>query len=103
MAGSDDEDFAALFAASEGARTRERRLATGDVVRGRVIAVGATAAFVAGGGKAEATVELGEVGDPTGGDAQLRGGGESEATVADDGKGAVARGLERGAARERTV
>src|SRR6266446_6684916 len=56
MAESDDEDFAALFAASEGKRTRERRVAAGDVVRGRVIAVGATAAFVAVGGKAEATV-----------------------------------------------
>src|SRR5438876_272540 len=33
MAGSDDEDFAALFAASEGSRTRERRVAAGDVVR----------------------------------------------------------------------
>src|SRR5437667_159232 len=57
MAESDDEDFAALFAASEGKRTRERRVAAGDVVRGRVIAVGATAAFVAVGGKAEATIE----------------------------------------------
>src|SRR5881396_1336525 len=47
MAESDDEDFAALFAASEGKRPRERRVAAGDVVRGRVIAVGATAAFVA--------------------------------------------------------
>ena len=33
MAESDDEDFAALFAASEGKRTRERRVAAGDVVR----------------------------------------------------------------------
>ena len=45
MAESDDEDFAALFAASEGKRTRERRVAAGDVVRGRAIAVGATSAF----------------------------------------------------------
>ncbi|TMA48127.1 MAG: S1 RNA-binding domain-containing protein, partial [Deltaproteobacteria bacterium] len=86
MAGSDDEDFAALFAASEGARTRERRLATGDVVRGRVIAVGATAAFVAVGGKAEATIELGEFRDPTTGEVQLHEGDEIEATVVDDGK-----------------
>src|SRR3989475_18790 len=86
MAGSDDEDFAALFAASEGARTRERRLATGDVVRGRVIAVGATAAFVAVGGKAEATIELGEFRDPATGEVQLHEGDEIEATVVDDGK-----------------
>jgi small subunit ribosomal protein S1 len=86
MAAPDDEDFAALFAASEGARTRERRLATGDVVRGRVIAVGASAAFVAVGGKAEATIELGEFRDPATGEVQLREGDEIEATVVDDGK-----------------
>jgi small subunit ribosomal protein S1 len=85
MAESDDEDFAALFAASEGARTRERRVAVGDVVRGRVIAVGATAAFVAVGGKAEATIELGEFRDPATGELQLREGDEIEATVIDDG------------------
>jgi len=86
MAASDDEDFAALFAASEGARTRERRLATGDVVRGRVIAVGTTTAFVAVGGKAEATIELGEFRDPATGEVQLREGDEVEATVVDDGR-----------------
>src|SRR5436309_2057293 len=85
MAESDDEDFAALFAASEGKRTRERRVAAGDVVRGRVIAVGATSAFVAVGGKAEATIELGEFRDPATGEVQLHEGDEIEATVVDDG------------------
>src|SRR5213079_564120 len=85
MAESDEEDFAALFAASEGKRTRERRVAAGDVVRGRVIAVGATAAFVAVGGKAEATIELGEFRDPATGEVQLHEGDEIEATVVDDG------------------
>src|SRR2546428_9333740 len=85
MAESDDEDFAALFAASEGKRTRERRVAAGDVVRGRVIAVGATYAFVAVGGKAEATIELGEFRDSATGELQLREGDEIEATVIDDG------------------
>src|SRR6184192_3965933 len=85
MAGSDEEDFAALFAASEGARTRERRLAAGDVVRGRVIAVGAAAAFVSVGGKAEATIDLGEFRDPATGEVQLHEGDEIEATVVDDG------------------
>ena len=83
--GSDDEDFAALFAASEGERTRERRVAAGDVVRGRVIAVGATAAFIAVGGKAEATIELGEFREPATGEVQLHEGDEVEATVVDDG------------------
>src|SRR5436309_14100248 len=85
MAGSDDEDFAALFAASEGARTRERRLATGDVVRGRVIAAGAAAACGSAGGKAEAPVDLGEFRDPATGEVQLHEGDEIEATVVDDG------------------
>src|SRR5262249_30552073 len=85
MAASDDEDFAALFAASEGARSRERHLAAGGVVPGRVIAVGATAAFVAVGGKAEATIDLGEFRDPATGAVQLQVGDEIEATVVDDG------------------
>src|SRR5438034_355668 len=90
MAESDDEDFAALFAASEGKRPRERRVAAGDVVRGRVIAVGGTAAFVAVGGKAEATIELGEFRDPATGEVQLHEGDEIEATVVDDGGVVVA-------------
>src|SRR5436190_4582406 len=86
MAASDDEeDFAALFAASEEGRKRERRIAAGDVIRGRVIAVGATAAFVAVGGKAEATIDLGEFRDPATGEVQLHEGDEIEATVVDDG------------------
>src|SRR2546426_12260220 len=85
MAESDDEDFASLLAASEGARTRERRVVVGDVVRGRVIAVGASAAFVAVGAKAEATIELGEFRDPATGELALHEGDEIEATVVDDG------------------
>src|SRR5437763_4337436 len=85
MAESDDEDFAALFAASEGKRTRERRVAAGAVVRGRVIAVGATAAFVAVGDKAEATIELGEFRDPATGEVKLHEGDEIEGTVVDGG------------------
>ncbi len=86
MAPSDDEeDFATLLAASEGKGPRERRLVAGDVVRGRVIAVGATSAFVAVGGKAEATIDLGEFRDPASGSVALHEGDEIEATVVDDG------------------
>src|SRR6266849_5878941 len=85
MAEAGDEDFAALLAASEGKRTHDRRVAAGDVVRGRVIAVGATTAFVAVGGKAEATIELAEFRDPATGEVQLHEGDEIEATVVDDG------------------
>src|SRR5438045_4217251 len=99
MAESDDEDFAALFAASEGKRPRERRVTAGDVVRGRVIAVGATTAFVAVGGKAEATIDLGEFRDPGTGEVQLREGDEVEATVIDDGTRSGSIGLRKGAGR----
>lgn len=85
MAPADEEDFAALLAASETERPRTRRVAAGDVVRGRVIAVGATAAFVAVGGKAEATIDLGEFRDAETGEVQLKEGDEIEATVIDDG------------------
>ena len=85
MADADDEDFATLFAESEKARARERRVAAGDVVRGRVVAVGASAAFVAIGAKAEATIDLGEFRDPATGEIGLRAGDEIEATVVDDG------------------
>ena len=85
MADRDDEDFAALLAASERTQTRERRMAAGDVVRGRVIAVGASTAFVAVGGKAEAAIDLGEFRDPATGEVRLAEGDEIEATVVDDG------------------
>jgi small subunit ribosomal protein S1 len=85
MAPSDEEDFAALLAASEANRPREHRIAAGDVVRGRVIAIGATTAFVTVGGKAEATIDLAEFRDPATGEVPLREGDEIEATVVDDG------------------
>ena len=85
MTDADDEDFASLLAASERTQRRERRPTAGDVVRGRVIAVGSSTAFVAVGGKAEAAIDLGEFRDPETGVVQLREGDEIEATVVDDG------------------
>ncbi|HLY38617.1 MAG TPA: S1 RNA-binding domain-containing protein [Candidatus Binatia bacterium] len=82
---SDDDDFAALLAESETGKSRTRRIAVGDVVRGRVIAVGASHAFVAVGGKAEAEIDVNEFRDPATGDVSLREGDELEATVVDDG------------------
>src|SRR5258706_2994789 len=81
----DDEDFASLFAASEESTKRERRIAAGDVVRGGVIAVGATSAFVAVGGKAEAAIDVSEFRDAQTGEITLKAGDEIEATVVDDG------------------
>jgi len=85
MAHEEDEDFATLLAESESTATRDRRIAAGDVVRGRVISVGATTAFVAVGGKAEAAIDLGEFRDPATGEVSLKEGDEIEATVVDDG------------------
>jgi small subunit ribosomal protein S1 len=86
MAASDDEDFAAMFEASEQqTKRRERRIAAGDVVRGRVIAVGSSTAFVAVGGKAEAAIDVNEFRDPDTGEIKLAEGDEIEATVVDDG------------------
>jgi len=82
---ADEEDFASLLAASEAAAPRERRLRPGEVVRGRVIAVGATTAFVAVGGKAEAAIDVGEFRDAASGEIRLAVGDEIEATVVDDG------------------
>lgn len=85
MAQSDDEDFAALFAASEQQTKREKKLAAGDVVRGRVIAVGTSKAFVAVGGKHEAGIDVNEFRDPQTGEVGIAIGDEIEATVVDDG------------------
>jgi small subunit ribosomal protein S1 len=85
VAPDDDDDFAALLAASEAGGAREQRVRAGDVVRGRVIAVGATTAFVAVGGKAEAAIDVGEFRDAATGAVRLAVGDEIEATVVDDG------------------
>jgi small subunit ribosomal protein S1 len=84
MMADDDEDFAALLDASE-KTTRRERVSAGQVVRGRVIAVGATSAFVALGGKAEAAIDVNEFRDPDTGEVKLAEGDEIEATVVDDG------------------
>jgi len=81
---SPQEDFAALFAASEAIDTRHK-VEVGDKVRGRVIAVGQNSAFVAIGGKVEATIDLAEFRDPSTGEPTVAVGDEVEATVTDDG------------------
>ena len=84
MSASDDDDFAAMLDASEKTARRER-VRVGEVVRGRVIAVGATSAFVAVGGKAEGAIDVNEFRDPDTGEVRLAEGDEIEATVVDDG------------------
>jgi small subunit ribosomal protein S1 len=80
-----EEDFATLFADSEAAEKRRPRVRTGDLARGRVVAVGAQSAFVAIGAKAEAVIELAEFRDPETGEVRLAVGDQIEATVTDDG------------------
>ena len=80
-----EEDFAALLAQSEAAEKRRPRIRSGDLVRGRVVAVGAQSAFVAIGAKAEAVIELAEFRDPETGEVRLAIGDQIEATVMDDG------------------
>jgi small subunit ribosomal protein S1 len=80
-----EDDFASLFAASE-AESTQQEIVVGDVVRGRVIAVGESNAFVGVGAKGEAVIDLAEFRDPETGAATLAVGDEIEATVVDDGK-----------------
>lgn len=80
-----ENDFATLFAASEAGASRRQQIAVGDVVRGRVMAVGQTTAFVAIGGKGEASIDLAEFRDASSGQPMLAVGDLLEATVVDDG------------------
>jgi small subunit ribosomal protein S1 len=57
-----DEDFAAMFEASEKARRFDR----GQAVEGTVVAIGPEVAFVSVGGKSEAQIELAELKDADG-------------------------------------
>ena len=79
------EDFAALFAQSEAVEKGRRKVRSGDLVRGRVVALGAQSAFVAIGAKAEAVIDLGEFRDAETGAVALAVGDQIEATVTDDG------------------
>jgi len=84
---TDDNDFAALFAASEAREKQRPTVSVGDVVRGRVIALGQATAFVGIGGKGEASIDLAEFRDPESGAITLAVGDEVEATIVDDGGG----------------
>jgi small subunit ribosomal protein S1 len=79
-----ENDFAAMLAASE-AGAQQQDITVGELVRGHVMAVGQAAAFVAIGGKGEATIDLAEFRDPTNGNVTLAVGDLIEATVVDDG------------------
>jgi small subunit ribosomal protein S1 len=86
----EDEDFAAMFAASEAAagKAARKRPKPGDQVSGRVISIGSDSVFVDLGGKAEGIVERGEVSDRDG-KLLVAIGDTVEARVVDDAGGAI--------------
>jgi small subunit ribosomal protein S1 len=59
----DDEDFAAMFAASEQNKPRAKRPRVGDVASGTIVAIGKDTVFLELGGKAEGTLERNQVTD----------------------------------------
>ena len=85
MAPTDEDDFAALLEASETPGKRQTAFAVGDVVRGRVVGVGATTAFVELGDGREGGIDVSEFRDPDTGEVALTEGDEVEATIVDDG------------------
>jgi small subunit ribosomal protein S1 len=94
-----EEDFAALFEASEKARRFER----GQIVEGIVVAIGPEVAFVSIGGKSEAQIDLGELKDADGA-LEVAVGDRIQAKVVSTGGGIVLsrRGV-RNAATEREL
>lgn len=80
-----EESFAALFEQSEARSSSRTKIEVGQVVRGRVVAVGQNTAFVEIGEKGEAQVDLAEFRDPATGAPTIAEGDMVEATVTDDG------------------
>jgi len=94
-----DEDFAALFAASE----RTTRLERGQEVTGTVVAIGSGVAFVDVGSKGEATIMLDELRDDDGA-LEVGAGDRLTATITSTSGGiTLSRRLQRGAATAREL
>jgi small subunit ribosomal protein S1 len=85
---TDDDDFAAMFAASEKDKPRTKRPKVGDVVRGKVITVGKEAVFIDVGGKAEGQLDRSQVSDHEG-KLLVKIGDELEARVVADSGGVL--------------
>lgn len=94
MSDIQDEDFAALFAASE----QTRRFRNGQAIEGQIVAIGADVAFVNVGAKGEATIDLGELKNEDG-QLEVAVGDRIQATVLSTAGGVtLSRRLQRGAA-----
>lgn len=88
MAPDDEEDFAAMLAASEAGAKRTKRPKVGDVVTGKIISLGKDTVFVDVGGKAEGTLDRAQVSDPEG-KLLIKIGDTIEARVAGDAGGVL--------------
>ena len=85
----DDDDFAAMFAASEKDKPRAaKRPRVGDMVKGKIVSVSKEAVFVDLGGKAEGQLERSQVSDHEG-KLLVKIGDTIEARVASDAGGAL--------------
>jgi small subunit ribosomal protein S1 len=63
---TDDDDFGAMFEASEKDKPKAKRPKVGDLVKGKIVTVGKDAVFVDLGGKAEGQLERDQVSDKDG-------------------------------------
>jgi len=94
-----EEDFAALFEASE----RARQIAKGQVIEGTVVAIGKESALVDVGGKSEAEIDIAELKDDAG-QLEVKVGDRVQATVVSTAGGLkLSRKLARGAATARQL
>ena len=85
----DDDDFAAMFAASEKDKPRAaKRPRVGDMVKGKIVSIGKEAVFVDLGGKAEGQLERSQVSDREG-KLLVKVGDTIEARVVGDAGGAL--------------
>ena len=99
MSENDEQEFAALFAAS----TQAKRIQNGQRLEGTIVAIGPDVAFVDVGGKGEATIELAELRDEDGA-LEVAVGDRIEATVVSTHGGVtLSRRLQRGAATARQL
>jgi small subunit ribosomal protein S1 len=83
---TDDEDFGAMFEASEKDKPKAKRPKVGDLVKGKIVTVGKDAVFVDLGGKAEGQLEREQVSDKEG-KLLVKVGDEVEARVMSDAGG----------------
>jgi small subunit ribosomal protein S1 len=95
----ENEDFAALFAAS----TRATRIERGQTIEGTVVAIGREVAFVSVGGKGEAMIDLAELKDDEGRIDVAVGDRIQAVVVSTEGGLTLSRRLARGAAGARQV